>query len=144
MWHPGDVSRSSVSLLQPETFAEPGSVRPPREVRLGGCISESRQGVLASHISCFWLRQMSSHQLHVGLFSLCACVFWNKADTTVIPRCLEDCGVQVGLGLPRASTDLLRCLEPLDLGLIRVNMSRQDALSRERPSSTRLLWELPG
>lgn len=33
--------------------------------------------------------------------------------TTVIPRCLQDCGVQVGLGLPRAGTDLLHHLEPL-------------------------------
>lgn len=83
MWQPGDtgVSCLSVSLLQPETFAELGSVRPPREVRFGGCISETRRGVLPSHISCFWLEQMLFHQLHLGLLSLCAYVFWNKVET---------------------------------------------------------------
>lgn len=83
VWQAGDsgVSCLSVSLLQPETFTELGSVGPPREVRLGGCISETRRGVLPSHISCFWLKQMLFHQLHLGLFSLCACGFWNKAET---------------------------------------------------------------
>lgn len=76
VWQLGDsgVSHSSVSLLRLETFAELGLVRPPREMRLGGRISETRRGVLPSHI-CFWLKRMSFHQLHLGLFSLCACGF---------------------------------------------------------------------
>ena len=82
-WQPGDrgVSHSSVSLLPSEAFAELGSVRPHREPQLGGRISETRQGVFPSHISCCWLKQVSFHQLHLGLFSLCACVFWSKAET---------------------------------------------------------------
>lgn len=44
------VSHSSVSFLQLEVFTELLSVRPPREVRLGGHISETRQGIFPSHI----------------------------------------------------------------------------------------------
>lgn len=73
-------------LLQLGTFAELGCVRPPGEAGLGGHIPESRRGILPSHISCFWLKQLLFHQLHLGLFSLCACVFLNKAEACVYSR----------------------------------------------------------
>lgn len=145
-------SHSSVLLLQPETFAELGSVRPPGEAKLGGHIPEPRRGIFPSHVSCFRLKQLLFHQLHLGLFSLCACV--SEQSRSVLlqqelrhhrrPSLPPGLGLAGGAGSPRTATDLLGCPEPLGLGLSRVNASRRDVLCQERPSSAWLLWEFSG
>lgn len=141
-WRLGDseVSRSSVSLLQPEPLAELGLVRPPRELRVGGGVSESRQGVSPARGSCRWLEPISFHQLHLGPFLLCACVFWNEAETHLSAALQSRAASRAVLGapgLPGAHTDFLCHPQPLDLRLIPANWSGRSCrpwLHRELPA----------